>query len=117
MGNWMISIGLRRRIWVEESMVHGIKESPRIVDINSYEFNSYVATKEDDYEPDYCGVMWKFEVEEILDNRSRYQNLIEFIEDDEFPLKKEYNLMRQYSESLFARLEKPKNSDDWFANF
>ena len=105
------------RIWVEESMVHGIKESPRIVDINSYEFNSYVATKEDDYEPDYCGVMWKFEVEEILDNRSRYQNLIEFIEDDEFPLKKEYNLMRQYSESLFARLEKPKNSDDWFANF
>ena len=46
-----------------------------------------------------------------------YDRLIEILEDDEFPLKKEYDLVRQYSERLFARLEKPKRSDDWFDNF
>lgn len=105
------------RIRVKETTASGASEVVKVVSIESSEFECYMATKENGYEPDYSGSMWEINVDEILDNRSNYQRLIEILEDDEFPLKKEYDLVRQYSERLFARLEKPKSSDDWFDNF
>ena len=72
---------------------------------------------EEDYEPDYCGEMWEIEIDSILADTPFYQQLIAYMENDEFPLKKEYNLMRQYSDKLFARLQKLEDPNDWFANF
>lgn len=105
------------RIRVKETTASGASDVVKVVAMESTEFECYLAIKENGYEPEYSGSMWEINVDEILDNRSNYQRLIEILEDDEFPLKKEYDLVRQYSERLFARLEKPKRSDDWFDNF
>ena len=105
------------RIRVKETTASGASDVVKVVAMESTEFECYLAIKENGYEPEYSGSLWEINVDEILDNRSNYQRLIEILEDDEFPLKKEYDLVRQYSERLFARLEKPKRSDDWFDNF
>lgn len=98
------------RIQVKETTVHGERETSKVVDTNSYEFDFFLKSMEEDYEPDYCGEMWEIEIDSILADIPFYQQLIAYMENDAFPLKKEYNLMRQYSDRLFARL-------NWFANF
>jgi len=105
------------RIQVKETTVHGERETSKVVDTNSYEFDFFLKSMEEDYEPDYCGEMWEIEIDSILADVPFYQQLIAYMENDEFPLKKEYNLMRQYSDRLFARLNKLEDPTDWFANF
>ena len=105
------------RIWVNEATVNGEREVSKVVDVNSYDFDFFIKGMEEDYEPDYCGEIWEIEIDRILEKKSFYQQLITYMENDEFPLKKEYNLMRQYSDRLFARLNKLEDPTDWFANF
>ncbi len=105
------------RIWVNEATVNGEREVSKVVDVNSYDFDFFIKGMEEDYEPDYCGEIWEIEIDRILEKKSFYQQLIAYMENDEFPLKKEYNLMRQYSDRLFARIQKLVDPNDWFANF
>ena len=51
-------------------------------------------------EPEIEGISWKIEVSEILRRRDRFRELIEFMESDDFPLKKEYSEMRKFTEWL-----------------
>lgn len=103
---------------VEEAIApDGMKLVSRTVEYDSFEFNDYANEQGEDYEPDFCGTSWTIEISEMLNDPVRYKSLFEFIESDEFPLKKEYNLMRSYSENLFEKFAKPKPSGDWFENF
>jgi len=105
------------RIPCYEETAHGIRESTKIVDINSSEFNEFADNMGDYYDPDWSGTIWEIVPGYIMQNKSRFKELIAFMEDDEFPLKKEYNLMREYSEKLFAQYDESKKeikSDDWF---
>ena len=103
-------------IWEDISEGSGTRRRSKTVDVNSYEFDEYERAQGDYYEPDYCGQSWEIEIENILKAPDKYQKLIEFIESDEFPLKKEYNAMRTYSDKLFARFERSKKTSDWFDN-
>lgn len=103
-------------MWTEVSEAGSTKQQARAVDVESFEFSEYCSARGNDYEPDYCGESWEIEIAEVLKDQDKYQKLIEFIENDEFPLKKEYNAMRAYSNKLFARFEKSNNTSDWFDN-
>lgn len=68
--------------------------------------------------PDVDGISWKISIPEILEQADQFGELITFIEDDSFPLKKEYNDMRKFTECLDKTINnKPNPSDDWFDSF
>lgn len=68
-------------------------------------------------EPDISGFTWQIDVEDIYSNPQRHQDMIDFMENDSFPLKKEYNDMRVFSEELNKRINSKPQSDDWFDAF
>lgn len=63
------------------------------------------------------GQVWQIDILNILNNKEYYKNLISFIENDTFPLKKEYNEMRIYTNKLHDNFNTKSNSDDWFDAF
>lgn len=68
-------------------------------------------------EPEIEGNSWEFDPHYIRKNPSVYEKLIAFMEDDAFPLKKEYDEMRQYTADLDARVNSKPKTDDWFEDF
>ena len=68
-------------------------------------------------EPEIEGVSWEIEVSELMRRRDRFRELIEFMEDDTFPLKKEYNEMRKFTEQMDKSINNKPSSDDWFDAF
>ena len=54
---------------------------------------------------------------ELMRRRDRFRELIEFMEDDTFPLKKEYNEMRKFTEQMDKSINNKPSSDDWFDAF
>lgn len=68
-------------------------------------------------EPEIEGVSWEIEVSELMRWRDRFRELIEFMEDDTFPLKKEYNEMRKFTEQMDKSINSKPSSDDWFDAF
>lgn len=67
--------------------------------------------------PQISGVSWQVQIHEILSNPDYYSPLIEFIENDSFPLKKEYNEMRTFTQQLDESINEKSPSDDWFDSF
>ena len=63
-------------------------------------------------EPDIEGVSWDIDVDDILKNTKRFQDLIDFMENDSFPLKKEYLAMRDLYNLLNKEIK--SQSDDIF---
>jgi hypothetical protein len=63
------------------------------------------------------GVSWEIEVSEILRRHEHFRELIEFMESDDFPLKKEYNEMRKFTERMDKSINSKPSSDDWFDAF
>lgn len=68
-------------------------------------------------EPEIEGVSWEIEISEILRRNDFFSELIEFMESDDFPLKKEYNEMRKFTEHLDKTINSKPSSDDWFDAF
>lgn len=68
-------------------------------------------------EPEIEGVSWEIEISKIFRRRDRFRELIEFMESDDFPLKKEYNEMRKFTEWLDKTINSKPSSDDWFDAF
>lgn len=68
-------------------------------------------------EPDLEGVSWEVEISELLRRPDRFQELIVFMESDDFPLKKEYNEMRKFTDWLDKAINSKPSSDDWFDAF
>lgn len=68
-------------------------------------------------EPEIEGFSWEIDIHQIMENRIRFDKLIAFISDDAYPLKKEYNSVRRYTEELRTKVNLKSNADDWFDNF
>jgi len=68
-------------------------------------------------EPDLEGVSWEVEISELLKRPDRFQELIVFMESDDFSLKKEYNEMRKFTDWLDKAINSKPSSDDWFDAF
>ena len=68
-------------------------------------------------EPDLEGISWEIEISELLKRPDKFQELIVFMESDDFPLKKEYNEMRKFTEWLDKTINSKPSSDDWFDAF
>lgn len=68
-------------------------------------------------EPEIEGISWEIEISEILRKNDLFSELIEFMESDDFPLKKEYNEMRKFTEHLDKTINSKPSSDDWFDAF
>lgn len=72
----------------------------------------------DEYgEPELEGVSWTIEISDLLRQREFFKELIFFMENDTFPLKKEYNEMREFTEQLDKSINEKPSSDDWFDSF
>lgn len=72
---------------------------------------------DDEEEPDIEGSNITIDVTQIQRMKDIFSDLIEFIENDSFPLKEEYNLARKYAEVLNGRVNAKHDSDDWFDDF
>lgn len=69
----------------------------------------------DDYDnPEIVGDSWELDPHWIRKSPSVYEKLIAFMESDAFPLKKEYDEMRQYTTDLDTRINSEPNTEDWF---
>lgn len=68
-------------------------------------------------EPEVVGYSWLFQVGDILEQKEYYIKLITFMENDTFPLKQEYNEMREYTDQLEESINEKQSSDDWFDSF
>ena len=68
-------------------------------------------------EPEIEGVSWEIEISDLLRRPDRFHELIAFMEDDSFPLKKEYNEMREITELMDKSINSKPSSDDWFDAF
>lgn len=68
-------------------------------------------------EPEIEGVSWEIQISELLRRPDRFCELIAFMEDDSFPLKKEYNEMREITERMDKSINSKPSSDDWFDAF
>ncbi len=105
------------RIPVERIFIGKNMETTAVITTNSWRFTEFLESVSEDYEVDYCGAKWDFDIKKIRENKTKYESLIKLMEKDDFPLKKEYNQMRKYSKEFFAQFDKMKNgidSDDWF---
>jgi hypothetical protein len=73
----------------------------------------------DDYDetPTVVGATYRFEISRILSDPETFKDLIDFMEDDEFPLKKEYSRIRGITEYIRRRANKKANENDWFDDF
>lgn len=67
--------------------------------------------------PKIEGISWKIKICELLNHNHFFSDLILFMENDSFPLKKEYNEMRKYTEHLNKTINEKPSSDDWFDSF
>ena len=68
-------------------------------------------------EPEIEGVSWEIEVDSLLQRSDFFSELIAFMGSDSFPLKKEYNEMRQFTDWLNKTINEKPSSDDWFDSF
>ena len=63
------------------------------------------------------GAIITIDVREIQRSKDFFSDLIAFIESDSFPLKKEYNRARKYTEMLNNKVNAKHDTDDWFDDF
>ena len=72
---------------------------------------------EENGEPEVEGISWEIDIPYILENPKEFSSLISFIENDSFPLKKEYTEMREFTDWLNSSINQKLESDDWFDSF
>ncbi len=101
-----------------------IEKNPRYVNGVQYcfteivEFDNVSSEYIDMYgEPEIDGVSWEIQISDLLSRPDRFHELIAFMEDDSFPLKKEYNEMRKITEKMDKSINSKPSSDDWFDAF
>jgi hypothetical protein len=68
-------------------------------------------------EPEIEGITWEIDSAHILSDTDCFSDLIEFIESNEFPLKKEYLEMREFTKNLDRSVNSKPKTDDWFDEF
>lgn len=107
-----------RKEWVSIEKGEFLKDGKRYTRTEVVELDDV----DDEYidihgEPEIEGVSWEIEVDELLRRRDFFSELITFMEDDTFPLKKEYNEMREFTEWLDKTINDKSSSDDWFDSF
>lgn len=105
-----------RKEWVsietEEYTREGILTlRTKVVELNDYDYI------EIDEEPNIEGVSWEISISDILKRPDFFSKLISFMENDSFPLKKEYNEMREFTDWLDKTINSKTTSDDWFDSF
>lgn len=70
-----------------------------------------------DEPPEVEGTTIKIEISDLRSNPECFQDLIEFMERDDFLLKHEYNRARYVTEIINKKANKKANEDDWFDDF
>lgn len=65
-------------------------------------------------EPDQCGVIIEVDISELRRNPGIHKALISFMEEDEFPLKKEFLAVKKYYSELEAAVKKEQKSKRLF---
>lgn len=86
-----------------------------LTDVCKYDGARMEGVSFDEYgNPEIEGNSWEFAPHRIRNSPTVYRELIAFMEDDTFPLMKEYKEMRQYTADLDARANSEPNADDWF---
>ena len=68
-------------------------------------------------EPIIEGKRYRIDIENILTNRKTFSELINFIENDNFLLKKEYIKTRKITRDMIKKYSEKNSSDDWFDDF
>lgn len=71
----------------------------------------------DEEVPEIEGASIKIDISEIRSNPTQYQDLMKFMEQDDFLLKREYNRARYVTEIIYKKANKKVNEDDWFDDF
>lgn len=107
-----------RKEWVSIEKGEFMRDGKRYVRTETVELDEVDYEYIDEYgEPEIEGVSWEIDVSEIRRRSDFFAQLIAFMEDDSFPLKKEYNEMRQFTEWLDKTINEKPSSDDWFDSF
>ncbi len=107
-----------RKEWVSIEKDRYMRDGKSYVSAETVELDSV----SDEYiemhgEPEIEGTSWEIRVGDLLRNPQYYEELIPFMEDDTFPLKKEYNEMRMFTMWLDKTINDKPSSDDWFDSF
>lgn len=107
-----------RKEWVSVEKGEYIRDGERYVRAETVLLDdvsqSYI---EEHGDPESVGLSWEIDVSELLRRREFFDELIPFMEDDSFPLKKEYNKMREFTGWLDKTINEKPSSDDWFDAF
>ena len=107
-----------RKEWVSIEKGEFMRDGKRYVRTEIVELDEVDVEYIDEHgEPEIEGVSWEIDVSEIRRRSDFFAQLIAFMEDDSFPLKKEYNEMRQFTEWLDKTINEKPSSDDWFDSF
>ena len=107
-----------RKEWVSIEKGEFMRDGKRYVRNEIVELDEVDVEYIDEHgEPEIEGVSWEIDVSEIRRRSDFFAQLIAFMEDDSFPLKKEYNEMRQFTEWLDKTINEKPSSDDWFDSF
>lgn len=68
-----------------------------------------------DYEePTLVGATWEIEIDTIINNHTKYNEIIAFMENDDFPMKKVYDKVRIIMNNMDKHFAANPSSDDWF---
>jgi len=73
--------------------------------------------EEDEDPPEVEGITISIDIVDIRRDVATFSDLIEFIDNEDFPLKQEYLAMRKYTDYLYNKTNKKPSSDDWFDDF
>ncbi|MCI9617839.1 MAG: NACHT domain-containing protein [Eubacterium sp.] len=121
--DWPSSIDYcHREEWITVDIPYLIGDGRTITQSECMKYSEWVTYHKnifapDDEEPFIEGAIITIDVKEIQKRKDFFSDLIEFIEDDSFPLKQEYNRARKYTELLNDRINAKHDTDDWFDDF
>lgn len=109
-----------RTEWTSIRTQEYMRNGQRYVSTEVVEFDS--VDVDDDYideygEPEVEGVSWEIDVSDLRRQAQLYGELCSFMESDTFPLKQEYNEMRELTALLDRTFNTKPSSDDWFDSF
>ena len=103
--------------WVTVEKERFSSDGTRLKYTDTLEFNNEDGYIDINIIPNKVGCAWEIHINELIKHRSNFRDIIHLIEDDSFPLKKEYNEMRVFTEWLNQLINEKTPSDDWFDAF
>ena len=72
---------------------------------------------EENGEPEVEGYSWEIDTNDVFTDEDRFKQMKAFLEADAFPLKREYEEMRKFTDTMNQRINSKPESDDWFDDF